>query len=53
MDKIYIIFTRINIDNNFKVAMRMFNKNISSDYLSITILEELPKGIEIGKHYSL
>jgi hypothetical protein len=40
---------RIEIQGYFKVALKVFDKEISDNPISITILEDVPKGLEIGK----
>lgn len=54
----YIFIHRIQIDNEFKFALRIVDKqwrreNKTADYLNTTILEVLPKGLKIGVKYPI
>lgn len=44
-----IRFFRINVDGHFKVKMTVYDKD--GNELSITILEDVPKGCLIGTIY--
>ena len=46
-----IKFFRINVDGHFKVKMTVYDKD--GNELSITILEDVPKGCLIGTTYKM
>lgn len=54
----YMQITRIQIDNKFKYALRIVDRqwqkeNKTADYLSTTVLEILPKGLKVGVKYPI
>ena len=54
-DEKFIFFTRIEVEGEFKVAMRVIDRSIrdADSTLSITILDEVPKGLTMGVHYTI
>ena len=51
MEHTMIRFFRINVDGHFKVKMTVYDKD--DNELSITILEDVPKGCLIGTIYKM
>lgn len=48
--KHYMFIHRLQIDGYFKIAIKVFDKTISETPLSVTILDEIPKGLKVGRY---
>jgi len=51
--KHFMQLTRVQICGTFKVTIKIFDKTVQPDPLSVTVVEDIPKGLKLAIKYPL